>query len=266
MIASLCRRVQPSDVQVFICSKDKDFEQLISAKVAMYDAKNDTVLDADSLLAKKGLTPAQTADVLALVGDAADNIPGVPGIGPKKAAALIQKYGNLDNLLAHCDEVPGAMGRNLRASTEAVNTARGLIALRSDTDLGQALDTAGWRESPEPELRQILSELGFKKFLSAIDELWPDSANQSPQAAPRTTSRAKYVLVNTEAKFGEFFAELSKQKTVALDTETTGLNPLQAQLVGMSFSWQAGQAYYLPFRAFLGQNTLAVDKHLPALR
>ncbi|MCK4850128.1 MAG: DNA polymerase I, partial [Phycisphaerae bacterium] len=181
-------------------------------------------------------------------------------------AALIQNYGTLDNLLAHRDEVPGAMGRNLRASIEAVNTARRLIALRSDTDLGRALDTAGWRESPEPELREILSELGFKKFLSAIDELWPDSANQSPQAPPSPTSRAKYVLVNSEAKFGEFLTELSKQKAIALDTETTGLNPLQAQLVGMSFSWQAGQAYYLPFRAFLGQNTLATDKHLPRLR
>ncbi len=266
LIASLCRRMHASDTQVFICSKDKDFEQLISAKVAMYDAKNDTVIDADSLLAKKGLTPAQTADVLALVGDAADNIPGVPGIGPKKAAALIQNYGNLDNLLAHRDEVPGAMGRNLRANVEAVNTARQLIALRHDAELGPALDTAGWRNSPDPKLREVLGELGFRKLISAIDELWPNSANQSPQPLPTTKSTGEYLLVNTEAKFKKFLAQLSKQKAIALDTETTGLNPLQAQLVGISFSWQAGQAYYLPFRAFLGQNILAADKHLPPLR
>ena len=264
LIASLCHRMHDSDTQVFICSRDKDFEQLISAKVAMYDAKNDTVLDADSLLAKKGLTPAQTADVLALIGDTADNIPGVPGIGPKKAAALIQKYSDLDNLLAHRDEVPGAMGKNLRANVDAANTARKLIALRTDAKLDPALDTARWRESPDPQLKIILNELGFKKLLSDIDKLWPDSAEPLPPEPPAMTG--EYILVNTEPAFTKFLAQLSKQKAIALDTETTGLDPLQAQLVGISFSFQAGLAYYLPFRAFLGEKTLDADKYLPALR
>ena len=265
LIASLCQQMHDSDTQVFICSRDKDFEQLLSAKVSMYDAKNDSILDVDSLLTKKGLTPAQTADVLALIGDTADNIPGVPGIGPKKAAGLVQKYGNLDNLLAHRDEVPGAMGKKLRDNVEAVKTARELIALRTDAKLDPALDTAGWRNSPDPQLKNILSELGFKKFLLDIDELWPDSAEPLAQPAAKVASKGEYILVNTEAKFREFLAELSKQKAIALDTETTGLDPLRAELVGISFSWQAGLAYYLPFRAFLGEKTLDADKYLPAL-
>lgn len=265
LIASLCQRMHSSDTQVFICSRDKDFEQLLSAKVAMYDAKNDTVLDVDSLLAKKGLTPAQTADVLALVGDVADNIPGVPGIGPKKSTALIQKYTDLDNLLAHRDEVSGAMGKNLRDNAESAKAARQLIALRDDAELDPALDTAGWQNSPGAKLKEVLRELGFKKLLLDIEELWPDTVKQAAEPPATVKSTGEYLLVNTEAAFTEFLSQLSKQKAIALDTEPTGLYPLQAQLVGMSFSWKAGQAYYLPFRAFLGQKTLDTDKCLPSL-
>ena len=266
LVASLCRSLHSTDTQVFICSRDKDFEQLISDKVAMYDAKNDTILDADSLLKQKGLTPAQTADVLALVGDSADNIPGVPGIGPKKATALIQKYGQIDNLLDHSDEVTGVMGKNLRDNLGTLQTARQLIALRQDVDVSSAKTAADWRKPPDPKLRQILSELGFKKYLVAIDELWPESVDQSPHVLPAPKSKAEYLLVDTDEKFEEFLAELSTQKAIALDTETTGLNPIKAELVGISFSWQAERAYYLPFRAFLGQCILSTDKHLAALR
>ncbi|GAF72047.1 unnamed protein product, partial [marine sediment metagenome] len=105
-----------------------------------------------------------------------------------------------------------------------------------------------------------------KKYLSAVDELWADSADKAIQEQVGARSKAEYVLVDTQAKFEKFLAELSKQKAIALDTETTGLNPVKAELVGMSFSWQAGQGYYLPFRAFLGQNTLDIDSSLRALR
>lgn len=265
IIASLCRQVNGTDTEVFICSKDKDLEQLISPKVAMYDAKTDTVLDLEQLHRQKGLTPQQTADVLALAGDTSDNIPGVPGIGPKKATALIQKYGSLDELLAHVDEVPGVMGRNLAANIQTVRTARQLVALRDDADTGSALDGVSWQQQPETELKDILKELGFNKYISAIEELWPSSVAQ-PTAQPAPQQPHGYVLVDTERKFDEFLARLTQQKAVALDTETTGLDPIKAALVGLSFSWQAGHAYYLPLRAPLGQATLKVDTHLEKLR
>ena len=265
IIASLCRQVNGTDTEVFICSKDKDLEQLIGPKVAMYDAKTDTVLDLEQLRKKKGLTPQQTVDVLALTGDAADNIPGVPGIGPKKATALIQKYGSLDELLAHVDEVPGVMGRNLAANLQTVRTASQLVALRDDVDTGSALDGLSWQQPPEPKLKDVLKELGFNRYISAIEEFWPSSVAQ-PTAQPAPQQTHGYVLVDTEQKFDKFLSRLTQQKAIALDTETTGLDPIMAALVGLSFSWQAGHGYYLPFRAPLGQATLKIDTHLEKLR
>ena len=204
IIASLCREVDGTETEVFICSKDKDLEQLISPKVAMYDAKTDSVLDLEHLDRKKGLTPQQTADVLALTGDSSDNIPGVPGIGPKKATSLIQKYGSLDELLAHAEEVPGAMGRNLTENIETVQRARELVALRDDVDTSGALDGVSWRQAPEPELKDVLKELGFNRFISAIEELWPSSELEAvTRVEPQKSSG--YVLVDSEQKFQEFY-------------------------------------------------------------
>lgn len=265
MIASLCRQINSKPIEVFICSRDKDLEQLIAPKVSMYDAKSDTVLDAKGLMEQKGLEPSQTADVLALAGDTSDNIPGVPGIGPKKAIALIQKYGSLDNLLAHVDEVPGVMGRNLAANLETVRKARQLVALRDDADLGAVLDGVHWQQQPDPSLKEVLKELGFSKHLSAIEELWPDSVTES-SAQPAQQTQGKYTLVDTDQKFRRFMSALAIQKAIALDTETTSLDPIKAELVGLSFSWQAGQACYLPFRAPLGQKTLDIDTHLAQLQ
>ena len=263
IIASLCRSVDGTDTQVFICSKDKDLEQLIGTKVSMYDAKMDTVLDVEGLTKKKGLSPKQTADVLALTGDSSDNIPGVPGIGPKKATGLVQKYGNLDVLLAHIDEVPGVIGQNLAANIETVRRARELVALRDDVDTGGALDGMSWQRDPKPELKEMLKELGFNRYISALDEIWPGSVVE-PKVRKSEQVSNDYVLVDSEQKFEEFLSALQEQKAVAVDTETTGTDPIAAALVGISFSWKAGQGYYLPFRAPLGEATLK-GEHLKKL-
>lgn len=266
LIGSLCTQAADNDMQVFICSKDKDLEQLIGPNVAMYNAKTDEVLDADWLQSKKGLTPAQTVDVLALSGDTSDNIPGVPGVGPKKAAGLIQKYGNLDNLLEHLDEVPGAMGKNLRDSVEIIRQGRQLVSLRKDVDLGQAFDGINWTRAPEAGLAEFIKELGFSRFTEAIEQLWPDSSAAPAEKPSAKQADSQYVLVDADKKFAECLADISRQKAVALDTETTSLDPLKAELVGISFSFQAGEGYYLPFKAPLGQQALSTDKHLEQLR
>ena len=266
MIASLSRSVRGKDINVFICSKDKDLEQLIGPHTVIYDARNEKVLDAEELQAKKGLTPVQTADVLALSGDSSDNIPGVPGVGPKKASGLIQKYGNLDNVLANIDQVPGVMGKNLAASVDIVRQNRELVALRQDAEIGTVLDGANWVQPPAPELGEILTELGFNRYIPAIEELWGDYPAIGTEKQAPSQEETQYVLVDTDQKFGDFLKILATRKAIALDTETTGLDPLKAELVGISFSFQANRGYYLPFRAPLGQSTLSKDKHLGQLR
>jgi len=238
-IATLAARAREAGLEVVICSRDKDLEQLVGPGVAMLDAKTFEHLDAEGILKRRGVPPAQTIDVLALMGDATDNIPGVPGIGEKTAVKLIAQYGNVENVLAHAAEVKGKVGESLRAHMEDARQSRVLVQLDAAAPIEVGLEDCRAHPAADPaRLASLFRELGFSRF---IEELALD-AGATGGGAIRTH------IVETPAALARLAKDLAQQPAFAFDTETTGLDPRRADLVGLSFAWSDDEGYYVPLR------------------
>ena len=269
IIGTLTRLAGEAGYQSFMCSKDKDLQQLLDAGTVLYDPRSDEVLDLQGLQEKKGLLPHQVADALALQGDTSDNIPGVPDVGPKTAQQWIQKYGSLGELVAHADEIGGKRGKSLRDNLDQLRLSRRLVEIDRDVPVEPDWQAYRDRRPDRDALERLFRQLGFTRLLDQLDEIAPaagdtDSDTRSP-TAPAPAVEAEYVLIDTPEAFEDFLAQLRQQRIFAIDTETTALNPVAANLVGMSFAWEAGRAYYLPVRAPLGQRCLDQRLALDAL-
>jgi len=246
----------PADRPLLIISGDKDLAQLIDARTQIIDTMKNTMLDAQGVRDKFGVPPEQMVDYLALVGDKVDNIPGVPGAGPKTVAKWLGQYGTLDNLLAHADEIGGKVGDALRASRDFLPRSRDLARIRCDLELPaaelvrQPVNTAA--------LLALAERLGFSSWRRELQsELAAagDLAGFSPLPGD-TIDRSRYRLIDTEDALQDLLARIAAAQRVAIDTETTSLNPHDAELVGISFAWQEGnemQAAYLPLGHREGQ-------------
>ncbi|MDH4203546.1 MAG: DNA polymerase I [Phycisphaerae bacterium] len=274
LIGTLAREATEKGIDAYICSKDKDMLQLLNEHVVAYDIKKDEIIDPEKLKENMGLSPAQFIDVLALQGDAADNIPGVPDVGPKTAMDWIKKYGSLDELYAHADEIKGKRGDNLRNFKEQAYLSRDLVIINTQAPIEFDESAFAFCGPDTDKLAAIYKELGFTKLLSSlgVEETTPSPLRGTPPSQgesfgglfdqPHETKTARtdadYQLIDTQGKLDSFVKDLKKQDAFAFDTETTGLDPMRADLVGMSFSWKAGQAYYLAIRAPLGQKHLDI--------
>ena len=265
IIGTLAKKVSKEGIDVYICTKDKDVLQLIDDHVFGYDIKTGEVTDEAWIKAEMRISPAQFIDVLALQGDTADNVPGVADVGPKTAIEWIQKYGSVDNLLAHADEITGKRGDNLRKSKEIINLSKRLVTI--DCDVPVKIDYEAFAVKPvdEARLTQVFNELGFARLLGQMGLLPTEQQVQTQQQQGVTagggpvsaaTAEHNYQLIDTPEKFEEFFEELKKQKSFAVDTETTSIVPMRADLVGISFSWQAKTGFYIPVRAPMGAKRL----------
>lgn len=278
IIGTLTKTAAEKGIDAYICSKDKDMLQLLNEHVAAYDIKTNTVMDVKAVHEKLGLSPEQIIDMMALQGDTADNVPGVPDVGPKTAQDWIKQYGSLDNLYAHADEIKGKRGDNLRTSRDKAELSRQLVTINCNAPI--QFDEAAFKisEPDREKLTELFGELGFTRLLSqmglnAVEPETPQPKSKSPSAAPkgqgslfdephdsdiaRPAGKA-YVLVDTPDKLAAFVAELKKQQRFAFDTETTHIDPMRADLVGLSFSWQAHKAWYLPVRVPMGQPHLDI--------
>jgi DNA polymerase-1 len=226
------------------------------------------------------VTPQQFLDCLALQGDKADNVPGLPDVGPKTALDWIQKYGSIENLYKHLDEIKGKRGDNLRSFKDNLALSKELITIDCDVPIELDPKALALKKFNEPELARIFSELGFNRLLTQLGLTAPTSPKAAPikktlvlakaQAGVRKVTQdftkhasAKtlshdYQLIDTKQKFDKFFNQLKKQKLFAIDTETTAINAMRADLVGISFSWQPKKAFYLPVKALLGQKHLDI--------
>jgi DNA polymerase I len=258
VIATLARRGEERGLDVFICTADKDARQLIDDHIKLFDLRKQAVLNAEALKAEWGVTPAQVVDLLALTGDTSDNVPGVPGIGLKTGAKLLEEFGDLETLLANIDQVAGAKRKeNLREHAGTACLARTLVTLRDNLDL--ALDWDALRIGPPnaKALRALCIECGFHRFLAEI----PDDATVEDPAWVHD-----YKTIDTPEKLRDFVAALERQPKFCIDTETTALDPLRADLVGLAFSWKTGEAYYLPVRGPADSSLLDEAAALGALR
>jgi len=236
-IATVTRWAREQGLRVVICSRDKDLEQLVRPGVEMLDPRTFEHLDAEAIAKRRGVRPEQMADVLALMGDPSDNIPGVPGIGPKTAARLIARYGDLETLLAHADEVKGKVGERLRQHADAARESRRLVVLRDDVPLD--LDLARCRPPERPDTRRLVAlfrELGFNRYIEEFN------LGEADGAAIRT-----HIVDSTEA-LADLARRLGEVAAFAFDTETTGPDPRKADLVGLSIAWSDEEGYYVPVR------------------
>jgi DNA polymerase I len=270
IIGTLAKKAASKGHDTYICAKDKDMLQLITDHVFVYDVKTGKVTDKDSMFAEMKVHPNQFIDVLALQGDASDNVPGVPDVGPKTALEWIQKYGSLENLYKHADEITGKRGDSLRASKDLALLSQELVTINCSTPIELDYDTFALKPPDKQKLSQLFNELGFSRL---ITQLGLESHPQEKSTPVEITMPEKdfsklydaktvphdYQLIDTQEKFDKFFAELKKQKIFAVDTETTSIFPCQAELVGISFSWQPHKAFYLAVKGPLGSKLLDIS-------
>lgn len=291
ILATLARIGEERGLEVLLCTSDKDCRQLLSQRVRIFNLRKQEEFGPAELLADWGVRPDQVVDLQALVGDSVDNVPGVPGIGIKTAAKLLQEFGTLDNLLANIDKVPGAKKQeSLRASGDIVAVSRQLVRLAQDVPL--TIDWEAWKLHPihSDRLLTLCREWGFQGFaqqirslsksdprpvqteLFASEELFPFGANapsdspvEAPAPEPRSSWQARYILVDTPDAFADLLARLREQPRFAIDLETTSLAPHDARIVGIALSWQEGEAFYLPLRGPAGSRLLDTHSVLSAL-
>ncbi|NIA22339.1 MAG: DNA polymerase I, partial [Anaerolineaceae bacterium] len=253
LVALFTERARRGGCQVVIVSRDKDLMQLLGPGVVMYDTRKDLVMDAAWLEAEKGLRPEQIVDWLGLMGDASDNIPGVPGIGQKRAVALLQQWGSMDEILAHADQVKGKMGQSLRENAELARLSRGLATLTTDIPVDLTYQDLAVAEPDREKVAALFKQLAFKKLAEQF-ALPTAPLAQSAAAA----EKKQFECVTTKAALKKLAAKLNRAKVLAFDTELTGLDPLRDRLVGLSFSTAAGQGTYVPVLAPEGQEHLSL--------
>ena len=288
LLATVATAEAQRGLEVLICTSDKDCRQLIEDRIRLYSLRKRTEFGREDLKKDWGITPEQVVDFQSLVGDTVDNVPGVAGIGQKTAGSLLQEYGTLENILANVDRISGVKRQaNLRAWAGTDTISRRLVRL--DRNVPIPMDWEGWRLQPMDEARlwSLFREWGFRSLQQQIEshgerprgpaapgmvqgELFPFGANSTDAERPEPHTNGMpsghYHLVETPEQFEAFFADLKKQRRFALDLETTSLNPLEAEIVGYAFSWQDGEAYYLPVRGPAGSNLLDPETTAARLR
>ncbi len=270
IIGTLSRKASADGYECLICSNDKDILQLIDERVSRFNIKTYAKFDIEKMRQEMGIEPEQFVDCLTLQGDTSDNIPGIPDVGPKTALAWIKQYGSIEELYKHIDEIKGKRGENLRTFSDRLKLGKELVTIDCDVPLDIDYERMVVKAFNEPALSRIFTELGFTRLLTqlGLGSSTTVVANESgAQAAlpdmsePISLSKVEhdYHLIDTQEKFDAFLSELKGQSLFAVDTETTSINAMRADLVGMSFSWQARKSYYLPIRGPLGSQHLDIN-------
>jgi DNA polymerase-1 len=258
VIGTLARQAAAQGWQALVVTGDKDMAQLVNEQVQLLDTLKDRTLGREDVIEKFGVPPERIVDYLALMGDASDNIPGVPKVGPKTAAKWLQEYGSLDALVEKADQVSGKIGENLRASLDLLPLSRELATIRCDIPLSVGPAELKPRPADTEKLRALYQRLGFHRWLADADhEAAPASARPAMPAA--TSGAGKYHCVLDEAALDALLKQLETAPLICLDTETDALDSMQAGLVGLSFAVRAGEAWYVP----VAHEYLGVPAQLP---
>jgi DNA polymerase-1 len=237
--------------EIIIATGDKDMAQLVNEKITLEDTMSKTKLNPDGVFEKFGVRPNQIADYLALVGDSSDNIMGVPKVGSKTAAKWLAEYETLDNLIAHADEITGKVGENLRDNLPQLALAKQLTVIRCDLELPFNMADLTRRPFHDEQLRELLTEFGFLSWLkqTPTPALPPAPLFKEKEVEKfdlETTATAHYDIITTTAQLDAWLSRLEKSALIAFDTETTSLDYMKAEIVGLSFAVQTGEAAYLP--------------------
>ncbi|MDE3060395.1 MAG: DNA polymerase I [Pseudomonadota bacterium] len=253
IIATYAKQAQAQGIHVTIVSSDKDLMQLIGDGIEMYDAMKNKPIGEKEVREKFGVGPEKVLDVLAMIGDSSDNVPGVPGIGPKTAAELISIYGDLETLLERCAEIKQPKRREcLQMNAEQARLSKQLVTLHCDAPVPVALEELAVKTPAPEKLIDFAQAHGFKSLVTRLQQKFQVSGVREQVTEKATTSDthhlspATYTLVRDESSLAAWVAKAMAKGYVAFDTETTSLNPMQAELVGFSLSVEAGEACYVP--------------------
>ncbi len=230
-------------MRVIISTGDKDMAQLVNTQVTLINTMNNEMLDEAGVAAKFGVPPERIVDYLTLIGDSADNVPGVEKVGPKTAVKWLSQYQTLDNLVAHAGEVGGAVGENLRKALDWLPKARELLTIRCDVPLPEPLEKLTASPHDSARLAELFERLEFKTWLR---ELQTTAASEPMQPDPEPRPEPSYETILNQEQLKHWLEILDQAELVSVDTETTGLEPMRARLVGMSFAVSPHRAAYLP--------------------
>ena len=243
VIGTLSREATAGGVRTLMSTSDKDMAQLVDEHVTMVNTMDGGALDPAGVEQKFGVPPSRIVDYLTLIGDTSDNVPGVPKVGPKTAAKWIAQYGSLEGVVEHAGEIKGKVGESLREHLDQLPRSRELVTIRCDLDLGLGVADLVRREPDVARLRELYADLEFKTWLAEILEAGgEDAAGDGGRDAPEID----YETVLDEARLDAWLAELEAAELFAFDTETTSLDYMRAQIVGVSFAVEPGRAAYVP--------------------
>src|SRR6516162_358005 len=257
VIGTLACRAALAGQQVLISTGDKDMAQLVSESITLINTMTDSRLDREAVKLKFDVYPEQIIDYLALIGDHIDNIPGIDKVGPKTAAKLLAQYGSLDGLIAHLAEVPGRIGENLRAGLATLELSRRLATIRTDLDLSASLGELTPRAPDLAKLRELYNRLELRGLLRQLEGGEPAAQADVPAApasAPPPVAappegppiERHYETLGSWDALERWLALLREAELFAFDSDTTSLDYMRAELVGLSFSLDAGRAAYVP--------------------
>jgi len=290
VIGTLATQAQGLGIEVLISTGDKDLAQLVSSHVTLVNTMSNTVTDIDGVMEKFGVRPEQIIDFLALTGDTVDNVPGVPKCGPKTAAKWLAEYHTLDGVIANADRIGGKIGESLRAALPQLPLSRELVTIKLDVPLDVGPSDLAQREADTARLRELYTRYGFKAALKDLDSLderrttqggpvgsgkSPEGALQGASAIPERVTIATnaatdqidaslsapgaYELVTTPDRFDAWLQKLHGAELIAFDTETTSIDAMRAEIVGVSLAVDVGTACYIP----LGHDYPGAPTQLP---
>jgi DNA polymerase I len=269
VIGTLAQHASARGVKTMVSTGDKDLAQLVNEQVTLVNTMSNERLDIEGVKTKFGVPPDRIIDYLALMGDTVDNVPGVEKVGPKTAAKWIAEYGSLDGVMTNATNIKGVVGENLRKALEFLPTARALVTVKCDVPLAIEFDELGYKPADVEKLDALYERFGFKGMRAALgktsktetaaensvfkqaDKDATASRWSSGEVATKQTEfikTRKYECISTEAQLDAWVKKLNATTLVALDTETTSLDSMTAQIVGLSFACVAGEAAYLPLR------------------
>jgi DNA polymerase-1 len=249
VIGTLAREAERAGMRVIISTGDKDITQLVTPRVTLVNTMSNETLDVAGVEQKFGVPPERMIDYLTLIGDAVDNVPGVPKVGPKTAVKWLAQYGSLDNIVARAGEIGGAVGENLRNSLGWLPQARELLTIKCDVALPVHVEDLGPKPQDRARLAELFDRFEFRSWRRELDHA--AAAQAAPAAGAATLSPApapprRYDTVLTEAALEDWLRRIEAAPLTALDTETTSLDPLRAELVGISLAVEPGRAAYIP--------------------
>ena len=238
VIGTLAEQARKKKLDTVISTGDKDMTQLVCENVSVVNTMSGELLNENGVLKKFGVGPALITDYLALIGDKSDNVPGVDKVGPKTAVKWLNEYNDIEGIKKNAESIGGKVGENLRSSIEMLDLAHELVRIKTDVPLDVGIEDLIITEPDTKQLTEIYKELEFNAWLQEVPE----------KKATAKKVNSSYMCISSEDQLKKIVKEASKAKTIAIDTETTGLDYMDTDLVGISLSYKAGEAYYIPIK------------------